>query len=127
MNDRNKVQEVNANESAITKPIKIWLSIIVIGFIVKVLHLLSSVFIVIGFAGLTAYVLKEMILMKNRNLLFIILLVISILFLLIILIGILFNNGYPINLTGLIIYFIIFPISFGYYASKKIGIMTIKS
>lgn len=92
-------------------PIIIWSSLIVIGFIVKLLHILSPVFIVIGFAGLTAFSTYNFFVLKNTNKLFTSLIIVCSLFLMILIGGNLFNNEYPLNEIAFILYCIVFTIT----------------
>ena len=103
----------------INKPIFLWSSIIIIGLVVKLLHLLSSAFIIIGFAGLNAYILIEIFFKRKKTVLNYTLLSLGFLFLTILLLGACFNNGYPINSFGVIIYIIFFSICVGYYGLKN--------
>jgi len=88
-------------------PIIIWSSLIVIGFTVKLLHVLSPVLIVIGFAGLTAFSTYNFFVLKNTNKLFTSLIIVCSLFLIILIGGNLFNNGYPLNEIALVLYLIV--------------------
>lgn len=109
----------NKQANLLTTPLIIWLSITIIGFTVKLLHLLSSVFIVIGFAGLTAYLIHNIITFKNKNWLNLVLIGLGLLFVFVLFTGAFFNDGYPINEMGVLIYSIVFNISFVYYYFKN--------
>lgn len=53
--------------SNISRPIIIWSLLIIIGLIVHLLDVLSSVFIIIGFSGITSYVMNEIVVKKIEH------------------------------------------------------------
>lgn len=95
--------------------IAVWGVIILLGFVVKLFHILSSVFIIIGFSGLASYVVNEFYFRNIRTPFNILLLVLSLIFLNVLLLGAYLNNGYPINQRGVLVYGIVFFICFLYY------------
>lgn len=99
-------------------PIIIWYSIIITGFIVAILHLLSSVFVVIGFAGLTALSIGQITFVNNKNWLNVLNTILGAIFLFVLIGGALLFNGHPINFKGVIIYFMIFIPTLVYLAIK---------
>ncbi|MBK8806984.1 MAG: hypothetical protein IPO21_10195 [Bacteroidales bacterium] len=96
----------SVNQKKISFPLIIWTSIIAIGVVVKLLHFLSPILIVIGFAGLTSYTINEFIVLKKISKLKISLTIICSLFLVVLLGGSFFNNGFPLNIIAVIIYFV---------------------
>lgn len=96
----------------LTIPIIFWSSFILVGVILKFLHIFSSVFIVIGFAGLMSYLIYQFFILKNNNKLVSSLLTLCVVFFCILFGGAFFNNGYPINYYGVVIFFISFLIIF---------------
>lgn len=57
----------NPTTSYFTKPIIIWLSIIVLGIVLKVLSITSLIFFLLGSSGLLAYLLHQLFFKKNNN------------------------------------------------------------
>lgn len=97
-----------------------WLSFILFGLAVKILHLLSSAFIIIGFSGLMAYLLHKIFFEKKNSKLFFSLTLLGVIFLVLLFWSAYLNNEYPINKFGVYIYFIVLPIIFIFYLIKHL-------
>ena len=100
------------------KPVWIWLTILLMVFIVKLFHLLSSVFIVIGFAGLSAFLLVDFRTSFEQHRLAVFLLSCCLFFFILLFTGAFFNGGYPINYKGCVVYLLTFIVTFFYYRKQ---------
>jgi hypothetical protein len=77
-----------------------------IGLVVRVLHLLSLVVFIMGFAFLFAHTIGQFFIRQNRHWIIKLNLILSLLFVVVLLVGATLNNGYPINHVGMTVYFV---------------------
>jgi hypothetical protein len=102
-------------------PIIIWIAFLFVGIAFKIMHWpFANVLIVFNSAGLTAWLFTDSYFLKGKNIIVNILSIVSILWILIIIWGMFFNDGYPYNFEGFILFLIIFIVySLVYFLIKS--------
>ena len=88
-------------------PVVIWWVFTAMGIVLKVTNITSSFLLVVGFAGLTTLLVDYVVLQKSKSPFFLLSLLLCLAFVILLLFGAFFNNGYPINIKGVIIYLVV--------------------
>ena len=92
-------------------PLIIWCSFIFVGIVFKVMHWPgSAILILFTTAGLTAWTVSDAYFLQGKNWTVNSMVIGGVLWVLFMLWGIFFNDGYPYNFDGLLMYFVVFSI-----------------
>ncbi len=86
------------------RPILIWSGFILLGFMFKLLHWPGLILLVVSPAGLSAYAFSGLISLKGKSTINNILSGMGIIWLLVLVWGLIFNDGYPLNIFGVGVY-----------------------